>query len=273
MHRLLFLLPLLVGCSCGDELADLRVEGRYVRCFAADAPETRSWRHGAVELRSDGRALTLSGIEAPARLALGTGPLDEAAAAALREVEPDVVLLLGPLPESVPEFSFPVLLLPGGSDRPNPELADGAGIIDASPYRTVSVAGVELVLVPGAPEGRYALDEDRCGFGDDDVDAWEQGEAARVLVSWAAPTGVPGLEGAESGSALVARIAERTGAEGAVFAWPYEAAGMHGTEPLRIGVRPLSGPLRVAASGAPVPSGPTVLALSEEGVQLASDSP
>ncbi|HJL17842.1 MAG TPA: hypothetical protein RMH99_19410, partial [Sandaracinaceae bacterium LLY-WYZ-13_1] len=247
--RWICLALLLVGCSCDDE-EELAVEGDapYVRCHAAEAPAERRWSVGALRLARDGeRRLTIEGAPEPARLAVFAGPGPGArpseAAEAVAGLEPHLIAVLGdlgdepgPLLAALGGLGPPVLVVPGGADRRAPlvealEGLEGAAadrVVDASVLRAIRLGRLELVPVPGAPGGRYAVDEGACGFSDDDLDAWALDEPAdgahRVLLAWAGPEGegdgsvTRGLMGTEAGSPRVGRLAEAVGARGALFA-------------------------------------------------------
>lgn len=292
MRALLMAAALLAGCGGGEgelRVAEDRAAGElgYVRCLAAPAPAARSWSVGALRLALEGRRLTIAGLPAPARLAAVAGPLDPASLQALRGAH--LTLVLGELGDTREELSanlaalagldVPVLVVAGGAERHGLLQAafsalEGAArdrVIDASVLRAVRIGAVELVPLAGAPLGRYASTDGSCGFGERDVEDVAEGLGAapdgvtRALVSWAGPSSARGLDGVEAGSALVARLATRVGARAIVFAWPDELAGGVEREPLRVIVRPLSGP-----SGRP---GAVHLTVGAGGLAVQDDSP
>lgn len=292
---------LLFGCGSGE--GDLQVSGSreagelgYVRCLAAAAP-SRAWSLGPLRLRIDEeRRLTVEGAPATLRVAVFAGPVDAASVRSLRG-RAGLAVVLGELGATRPEvdatlsalaaFEAPVLLVAGGADRRELlraalEGVEGVGrdrVIDASPLRAVRIGAAELVPLAGAPLGRYAESDGSCGFGESDVEALASALGAapdgvhRVLVAWAGPEGSPGVDGVEAGSPLVTRLATRIGARGVVFAWPEEQAGRAQAEPLRVGVRPLSGPSRLRADGVRVRPGATLLELRANGVSIVDAPP
>lgn len=227
-------LLLVVGCgSCGEEL---RVEGAhpYVRCLHVE-PEEREWEAGSISFAVEDRTLQITGEiasviafaltpgadlaelpEAPLRLVIGGFARDEGSATEL----------LTALAEA-----GPTLLLPGGEDDTGvlddvlSEL-DSPALVDLRGIHRVRFGGHEWVPVPGAPEGRYAVGENGCGFSATDLEKVELAdpEGPRHLLTWAAPTGAgplsQGLEGVAVGSELLADLAERVDAKGGLFAWP-----------------------------------------------------
>ena len=302
---LALLAALVAGCTCdGEEALRVSSDTSYVRCHAAAAPEDRSWEVGSLSLRREGRALRIEGAPDPLRLAVFAGPGDEALpVSAVRAAHPHLVAVLGDLGEPVAslralaELGVPVLVVAGGEDRYGPlaealDDLDGDAadlIVDASVLRSVRVGRLELVPVAGAPDGRYAVDDDACGVGEGDLDGWELGVAEqgvhRILLSWAGPRGAGpgsatrGLAGVEAGSALVSQVAERAGATGALFAWPRTALGTaegSGSWALRLAVAPVAGASVLRFDGRRVAAGPTLLTVGSGGLRVAGarlDSP
>jgi hypothetical protein len=70
------LATLAVGCDGCTKAGQLRVDGDfpYVRCLAVDEREAAEWSVGDLRLRSEGRVLTIEGIEPPLRMAAFVGP-------------------------------------------------------------------------------------------------------------------------------------------------------------------------------------------------------
>lgn len=289
---------MLVACD-GDE--ELRVSGEhaYVRCSLLEPPPPRTWRVGPLRLALEERALRIEGAPSSARVALFTGPVDAASVRALRSRRPHLALMLGGLGKTPAEaqraldalagLGVPVLFVAGGGDVRAAleafEHVEGDArdhVIDASRLRSIRIGKVELVPAAGAPKGRYALSEDACGLGEDDVEAiadavGDPGEGVRrVLVSWAAPAGGPlsrGLAGVEAGSPLVRELAQRAGAQGAVVAWPREHAGEATSEPFRAVAPPLGGPWVGRADGTRSAPGAMLLTLSDRGLASAARAP
>mgnify|MGYP003429135147 FL=1 len=128
-----------------------------------------------------------------------------------------------------------VMVVLGGRDAYRPagaalhELGDEAVVVDVSAVRSIKIGGDVLIPWAGAEQGRYALDETRCGYGARDADEAVQtrGPAAtderRWLVSWQAlpPAAARSMasDRRELGMEL-ARLAERLGVKGSLGAWP-----------------------------------------------------
>jgi hypothetical protein len=294
----------LVACSgsCAD--AKLREGGPtpYVRCLARPAPNERAGRVGGVAFALRGRTLELTPQQWPLRAAAfsggGFGPaLGDADLARLKQLDVDLVLMLGGLGDNeaaaqanahaLAQLGRLVLWVAGGRDRPGliraalAPLGDQANIIDASALARIRIANNTLVPIAGADQGRYALDDDACGFAPADLDAAikelgsPQGAERRWLVSWQAPAdrgAVPGPAhsetGVDLGSELLARFAERIGALGAVSAWPVGRAEISAPGPLSSAVVPrLFGPHLERPDGSRLEPGVLALEVDREGVR------
>ncbi len=262
--------------------------------MAASPPAERQWRAGGLRLAIQGRELRIEGAPSSWTLATFTGPVDAGSIRALRRERPRLAVVLGAIGEdaadasrtlaALAELRAPVLVLPGGADRLEvleeafealePPAADL--VVPAWALRRVTIGSIELVPVAGAPDGRYAIGDDACGFSADDVASFEPGDAAhRYLLSWAAPRGSGpgslGVASVEAGSPVLADLAERLGTEGAIFAWPHEAAGS--SAPRGVAVRPLAGAWIVRADGSRAAPGATLLTAGPRGLELGRDSP
>lgn len=241
---------------------------------------------GALHLHTDARRLVIEGASAPVRVAVfrGAALADEPLEPALDAIEgaaPALQIVLGDLGDdaahveallrALATLSTPSLVVLGGRDHAadlDAALAAlpveaRARVVDASGLRAIELGGAELVPVSGAPDGRYARDDEACGLGADDVDAiasdlGEQGEHARFLVAWAGPAPLPGLEGGEAGSTRVSELAERVGAAPGVFAWPDVASPRLAPA--------LVGPATALADGSRLASGVLVVDLGPSGL-------
>lgn len=287
------LLALALSACDGDEALRVSGEHGYVRCLALDAPEARTWSVGSLRLALDERTLRIEGAPARAEVAVFTGPVDAGSIRALKRTRPDLALMLGDLgpggARALAALGVPVLFVAGGADRHAElealgELTGDARdrVIDASRLRSIRIGKVELVPVPGAPGGRYAISNEACGLGEGDLRAIDEavGEAEtgvhRYLLSWAAPAGGPlsrGLAEVEAGSPVIAELAERVGAEGAIVAWPREHAGEAASEPFRAVAPPLGGPWVERADGTRRAPGAMVLVLSDGGLSPRAQAP
>ena len=297
---------LLSGCSCGGELL---VDGPtpYQRCVAMGPPAARELDVGAVHLSVVERTVTIDAPGVP-RLALARGPAGsgEPIVAGLDVLEagaPSAVILLGDLgdgegtdPESVralaealAQLPVPVLLLPGGRDLAEPvreALPDDGHVLDLMGVRSVRIGTLELVPLPGAPDGRYGTGG--CGLSAQDVASiegeLEHVEGTRLLLSTFAPaTGDPrtaGIDGHEAGSPLVRDALTTLSARGGIYALPEVAIALpfDGTTraavptdavaTLHLVVPRWLGPATEQVDGSRQPSGVVVLEVREGGLAV-----
>lgn len=218
---------------------------------------------GGLRFVPDERALRVEGLPPSFRLAIASGGRADAPAA-------DLYVVIDPVPTERP--TEPRLVLPGAA--PIPESIGDA--IDLTGFRTVRLGPLELAVVPGTPDGRYAEAAEPCGFGDDDVAGLALEEPAsdvhRVLLAYAGPAGVPstvGHMGQDAGSSLVRRVMDETHASGALFAFPTTQLERGASPPTWDRVEPVSpasGPAVVRADGGRVRPGWTVFEVTERGL-------
>jgi hypothetical protein len=294
------------GCTCGrfsGEASDVS----FKRCALADPPSAGKRRVGALTLEVDERALTIRGAGKELRLGAFTGPVG----AALTRVElarisaaaPDLLLMLGELGDSVEAASAslvglaalgpPVLFVPGGGDRLEviqeafETLTDAqrAGVIDASGLRELRIGRDSFAIVPGAPLGRYALDDDSCGFETDDLEAVAEALAPAVkqsrriwLLSWGAPSGfgvTRGLGSTELGSSELSELARDLGAKGGLFAFPETSALVpsRAAGALALVVPRLGRTGSTRREGGRVPSMLAILTLGPDGLKTGAGAP
>ena len=274
-------LLLAAACTRWHE-AKLRASGPtpYVRCVAGEPPSAREGRAGAVQFRLQARELTLHKSGGKLRLALFAGAgfqaLSNDALLPLTVSDADVVVLLGGLGDSealvrstvnaLTGLHRMVLVVLGGRDGyalsrdALDTVADPAVILDASALRSIRVERVTLLPWAGAELGRYALDESRCGFGAEDLDAaaadWRPAAAEqRWLLSWQDP---------EAAGGLLGRFAQRVGAQGAIWAWPTA----EGDAADRVRVPRLSSPRAEAADGTLMSTGFALLEIGPDGLKV-----
>lgn len=280
----------------------------YVRCMAVDAPDETSGRIGDVSYRSDERALALSGLTAPLRIAAfrgasgATAGLAEAALG-VTEQRPGLVVVLGGLGPDVAsvrahftafeKLRVPTVVLPGGDDVAEAvgeafEAGAPANVLDGRRFRRIETDVVDLLLLSGAPDGRYASSSAHCGNDGDDRDELETRSGKRsVLVSWAAPSGGGafavgrGFDGVDSGDPRVATLAHALGDLGGIFAFPATRAaiptsvdgravlGANEAAPSSRIVAPrLAGPADERDDFGLVPSGAVILEYGADGVSF-----
>jgi hypothetical protein len=238
MFRPLLQLALLlaVACDCGQGTT---VDGPhpYVRCGERE-PREGSWSAGALRFEGEDRALRVEGLDRFVALTA----VDVEGATELPADLPVLVLggttapgLLAALESRV------VFLLPGGDDDAEAyddllsELDGDARdrVIDLAGVHELVTAHGRFVVLPGAPEGRYARGDASCGFGAADVEARaSEREGATWLLAWAAPstTGPHGVDrgfgGVHVGAPLVRELAGSVGARGGIFAFPNTTAAL-----------------------------------------------
>jgi hypothetical protein len=253
---LVLLLGALFGCRCGGLSEE--VDGHtFTRCAQIDPPAERSFKSGALELTIRGRTLVVSGARG-ARIAAFTGPvgalLEPADLLQLTAARPTLALYLGGLGDSaeiagqnlrrLAALQVPTLFIAGGADRLSVIEAafarlsetERSFVLHASGLRELQLGQDRFVVVSGAPFGRYAVDEQACGFGardlaviQEELSALRGASAGRVwLLSWHAPAGLgitAGYAGSELGSPDLKALALALGARGGLFAYPETHAG------------------------------------------------
>lgn len=301
---LLWLLAVLVlGCRASRPREE--VDGyTFVRCAALDPPASGSYRLGKLGLTVRERTLEITGAE-ELRIAAFTGPvgakLEPADLALLQRAQADLVLYLGGLGDdeksaqanltALASLKVATLFLPGGGDRASvvePSFARLESparehVYNASGLHTLQFGGERLVLLPGAPLGRYALDDDGCGLSEADlaerVKSLSSEPARRSwLVSWQAPSGVvPSRAGqVELGNSHIARLSEQLGVLGGLFAYPATHAGEphESTRGGLVLVLPRLGRVgRERGDGSRLPSALALLRLGRAGLVLAPPAP
>ncbi len=233
-------LALAVGCgSCGE---GERVQGPhpYVRCARASGFEG-SLTVGGVTVEGEGAVVHVRGMRrwdafvATEGAALAVGELESALPwmilGGLREAAPARALL-----EAAGERL--VFVLPGGDDdleMLDELLGEHERWVDLRGVRELRLDHGTFVVLPGAPDGRYALGDDRCGWGQEDLEALAtagEAPAPRWWLSWAAPRGVGpyapdrGFGGVHVGDGRLAELGEAQGIAGGLFAWPETQAGV-----------------------------------------------
>lgn len=260
-----------VGCgSCGD---DAQVEGEhpYVRC-ALREPSVEIESHEGVSINLDGRVLDVRGLTQVHAFAVGDG--------SRADLPEGPVLVLGgfarneALADSVIEDlgSRLAFLLPGGEDDPEviDDVLDAPHHIDLRGVHVLALEGFDLLVLPGAADGRYALGDASCGYGDADVEALretvEGRERPRAWLSWNAPAGVSdlGFEGAHVGDPRLDL------AQGGIFAFPATTSGPSeeaGASLEHAATVPRWGGFNERHDGAPVPPGVLEIHLEAEGLR------
>jgi hypothetical protein len=289
----------------------------YIRCLSADPPPARRWKLGALGLEIEGRNLTLRGLPRKLRVAAFSGPAFSTGSPRnpiqrLARAGADIALMLGGAGdrpsdaartlELLGKLDFPTLVLAGGRDcwphlRSAFASLDGRSkdrVIDITTLAAVRIGSDSLLPVAGADDGRYAFDNDACGFGKADLESrvsllGSGHKERRWLVSWETP-GRGGKHspavtsgGIDVGSAALARFAEQTNVRGGVFGWPFVQVfrpwGSRGEgrsvfdEPLgdlRVVVPRIAGPAMERDDGSRQMPGFTMLLFSADGISVAS---
>ena len=241
------------GCDGCTAVGRLRVDGDhpYVRCLAVEPTErSDAWTVGALQLSQEGRVLSVEGASLPLRMAAFVGPglSGDDPATALSALDSSGVSLtwvlgeLGDAPatarrtlNALAERDGLFVVLASGRDDLGvlndvwDDLSDEAKahVIDARGLRAVRVGGATFSLLSGAPGGRYARNDDACGYSADDLgeladDLPDEAEGSRWLVSWAAPAGgvAHSEDGAEGGDPALRSYMDENNILGGVFAWP-----------------------------------------------------
>lgn len=295
-------LSLLAGCHCSKTSGEVD-NLSFKRCAQVAPPAERTLRTGQLELALQERVLTVR-AEPGLRVVAFTGPvggtLSRADYAQLSAQKPGLILYLGGLGDDVSQASanllglsalnVPTLFVAGGADRlPIVEEAFGALpedraqlMLHASGLREMQLGSEHFAIVPGAPLGRYAIDEEACGFTVDDINdvrdavASAKDKRSRVwLLSWGAPSGwgVTHAAGVDVGSPELFALGQALSAQRGVFAYPALRAGetvrsQGGAETATLSVVvPRLGRLgSTRGNGGRVPSSLSVLVLTKEGL-------
>lgn len=221
------------ACDCGEVTT---VEGPhpYVRCGERE-PREGSWSSGSLQFEAEGRRLRVEGLER--FVALSAVDVNEA------DALPDlpVIVIGGTTTPGLLDAlgGRTVLLVPGGDDDAEAydelldSLDDGDRVIDLAGVHELVTPHGRFVVLPGAPEGRYARGDGSCGFGAVDLeDRASEAEGSTWLLAWAAPkTSGPhavdrGLGGVSAGAPLVHELARAVGASGGLFAFPSTTAAL-----------------------------------------------
>lgn len=288
----------LAGCRCSREVAEVD-ELTFARCAQLAPPAERRVRTAQLELEVRERVLSVRGADG-LRVAAFTGPVGGTFSRAdleqLAAAKPALLLFLGGLGDDVAAASanlaslsalrVPTLFVAGGSDRVSVMdeafaglPADAAEIlVQGSGLRELRLGSERFAVVAGSPLGRYAVDEQACGFTADDLtdvrEAIEEGGArSRVsLLAWGAPSGwgLSHASGADVGSPELFALAQAIAAQGGVFAYPELRAGDVVRDKRRKGVAvvvPRLGRLgSTRADGGRLPSSLMLLVLTREGL-------
>lgn len=290
----LWSLATVLGCRCGSLEAE--VDGqKFVRCAQAAPPRERSVQRGVFTFHAEERTLRIDGPR-PLVVAAFTGPVDGAFASAdmalLASVKADLALYLGGLGASaniagenlakLAALGLPTVFIAGGADRLE-VVEEAFGALDerardllwhASGVRDLRLGDDRFVIVPGAPLGRYAVDDGACGFtlGDlaDIQKAATGATSARTwLLGWYAPAGFgvsEGFAGVEVGDADLRALSLALAAKGGVFAYPEGRADMQ-TAGSSAWIAPRLGHLgSLRADGSRIPARVTRLLLGPEGL-------
>lgn len=244
----------LAACRCSrsaGEVDDLK----FVRCAQGAPPSERRVASAELELELSGRVLSLR-ARPGLRVAAFTGPvggtLSRADLAQLASAKPGLVFYLGGLGDDVEAASanlsglsalrVPTVFIAGGADRL--ETVDAAFarlsgeasqlLVQGSALRELRLGDERFAVVPGSPLGRYAVDDQACGFTVDDLDdvrdalADNGSKAKRTwLLSWGAPSGwgVSHALGHDVGSPELFALAQALRADAGLFAYPETQAG------------------------------------------------
>lgn len=277
-----------LGCHRGPPEA--QVAGQtFVRCGQFDPPPPRAEKVGALTMRVTDRLLEI-GAPPDLRVAAFSGPVGSALAeedlAQLAGSGAQLALYLGGLGDSdaialqnltrLAALRLPTLFVAGGADRASIvrgafEALDEparAYVLHASGLREVRIGAQRFVVVAGAALGRYARDDQACGFSEDDLT--QIGQALRAggperpwLLSWHAPAGrgvATGDGGIDVGSPELAAAFE---VAGAISAFPEVAAARPSRDGHACVVRRLARTGTLRGDGSRLGAGLTLLTLSD----------
>ncbi len=234
------------ACDCGVET---HVEGAhpYERCTVMEPPEGPVWGGElAVSGVIDGHTLTIGGVDRVEAFAVSVGANDWLEAT---DAKAPLQIVLGGFGRSTREAEGllgriaargPALLLSGGEDRGEVlsealaqlEASARASLVDLRGIRELIIGPRRFMVLAGAPEGRYGLGDEACGFGPDDIALLaEDAQAGDHLLSWIAPRREGsdpldrGVLGTHVGDPGLAAWMEENELIGGIYAWPFEAGG------------------------------------------------
>lgn len=289
----------LAGCRCSRTVGEVD-DVKFVRCAQSAAPSERRVSSAELEFELNERVLSVRARQG-LRVAAFTGPvggtLSRADLALLANAKPGLVLYLGGLGDDVEAASanlsalsalhVPTLFIAGGEDRL--ETVDAAFsrlsseasqlLVQGSALRELRLGSERFAIVPGSPLGRYAIDDQACGFTVDDLDEVRDALADNVskakrtwLLSWGAPSGwgVSNALGHDVGSPELFALAQALHADGGLFAYPETQAGQRVSDAKRKGpalvVPRLGRAGATRADGGRVPSSVLLLVLTADGL-------
>lgn len=227
------------------------------------------------------RTLALKPGAADLRVAIFSGSELQAPApemlAYLRKTLADVFIVLGGFGRSdaqametaraLSSLQRLVLVVRGGADGFDGAALGSPLVMDASAVRSVRIGSDNLLLWPGAEQGRYAAAPTHCGFDGadlqgtlDQLGAPGPGER-RWLLSWQAP----------APSSPLAAFVVRAGVAGVLYAWPPSDEPAHlSWDPTKPQLVPRAwGPRLEAPSGQAMQHGALVLRFDREGPHIA----
>jgi hypothetical protein len=280
-----------LGCRCSR--LDAEVDGqKFVRCAQASAPTERTVSVGKLALRVEERVLT---IDAPGPLTISafSGPVARFAGEEREALAgAELAIMLGGLGESeevalhnvrsLAAVGTPLLFIAGGNDRLAVVEAAFAALDDAArdrlwnatALRELRIGADRFVIVPGAALGRYAVDDQACGFTLGDLEEIQETARGRTaprtwLLSWHAAAGYgvsDGFTHVDVGSPDLRGLALSVAAKGGIFAYPEEQAGRPVLEPFALVVPRLGALGSLANDGSRRPSGCARLRLGPEGL-------
>jgi hypothetical protein len=204
-----------LACSlpgCSGELKG-EVDGvKFMRC-AQTKPAARSYRAGEIQLTVADRTLEVR-APSPLQITAFTGPVGRAFTGEDVAQLEGLAIWLGGLGDTeqlarenltrIAARRVPTVFIAGGADRLSviekafEELPEDVPIIQGSGLRVMRVGARSFAIAAGAPNGRYAIDEQGCGLTPADVASLEdEASAGRPqLLSWHAPNGESGRLGA-----------------------------------------------------------------------------
>lgn len=278
------MLLMLTGCDCGSETLEVDGPHPYIRCLATEADEGPLESGGALV---EGHTLSLEVTTPVEFFSVRASSLPW-----LSENAGDDVLqvVLGGFARNAEEATplltalagrGPALLILGGDD--DVEVFQDAlddisapNLISLLGIRRVDFGSVGMVVVHGAPNGRYARGDSACGYSPEDLGVLaDEAEEGDLLVSWMVPTGDAideGLLGQRVGDDALAQAATELSLEGGIHGWPSEQAGLRDPERNRFVVS-VPGGLHVNAAGGRFFGGPLRVSIDGGSWSFASDSP
>lgn len=273
----------LAGCDCGSETLEVDGPHPYVRCLGFEADEGALESAGAVV---EGHTLSLEVTKPVEFFSVRASTLPW-----LTENEGDDVLqvVLGgfardaegavPLLTALAARGPALLLLGGGDDvqvfQDALDEVSAPNLVSLLGIRRLDFGSTGMLVVHGAPNGRYARGDSACGYSPEDLGVLaDDAQEGDLLLSWMVPTAEhvdEGILGQRVGDDALAQAVTELPLQGGIHAWPSEQAGLRDSERNRFIVS-VPGGFHVNPAGGRFLGTPLTASIEDGSWSFASDS-